>query len=85
MPDTPTACDGGEAPAVASSTTHGKGEIVINDNDNERLPHHPIWSTDRPLGARDQALLNTPEARTLADKHPNWGPERIKAQLKRQC
>ena len=56
---------------------------MYNDGDNEPLLHHGIKSTDRPLSAKDHALLATPKARELARRYPGWGPERIKCELKR--
>lgn len=57
---------------------------MYNDGDNEPMLHHRIRSDGQTLSAQDQALLATPKAKALAKRYPAWGPERIKAELKRQ-
>jgi hypothetical protein len=57
---------------------------MLNDGDNEHLPHHPIRSADRPLSVSDRALLASPEARELAGRYPAWGRERLLAEIRRR-
>lgn len=58
---------------------------MVLDDDTGSKPHHVISSTDkRPASGTAPLSKSTEESiNKLADRYPDWGPERLQAQLAR--